>query len=79
VHENEEMTAAIYHLTRGTSRWGHAARLLIESDRGLTRVFAPSGYLYSPPSFSPQSPVMCLVSAVTDTFPLDSKSSSQTS
>jgi hypothetical protein len=46
------MTAAIYCLTRGTSGWGHTTRPLIESDQGLTQVFAPSGYLYSPPSFS---------------------------
>jgi hypothetical protein len=41
---------------------------------GPSWVFTPSGYLCSWPSFPSQSLVVCILSAVTDTVPSDSKS-----
>jgi hypothetical protein len=41
---------------------------------GPSQVFAPSGYLCSLPSFPSRSPVVCILSAITDAVPSDSKS-----
>jgi hypothetical protein len=41
---------------------------------GPSQVFAPSGYLCLLPSFPPRSPVVCILSAVMDAVPSDSKS-----
>jgi hypothetical protein len=59
---------------KGNERMGSRCEAAYWVGLGPSQVFAPSGYLCLLPSFLSWSPVVCILSAVMDTVPSDSKS-----